>query len=52
MTVLTIKSLNGNNSNFMHSVNYIAGPIAERPKSSDLDCGRGDPGCNLHMSNK
>ena len=23
-----------------------AGPIAERSKSSDLDCGRGDPGSN------
>ena len=22
------------------------GPIAERSKSSDLDCGRGDPGSN------
>ena len=25
---------------------FIAGPIAERSKSSDLDCGRGDPGSN------
>ena len=24
-----------------------AGPIAERSKWSDLDCGRGDPGSNL-----
>ena len=23
-----------------------AGPIAKRSKSSDLDCGRGDPGSN------
>ena len=23
-----------------------AGPIAERSRSSDLDCGRGDPGSN------
>ena len=24
----------------------IAGPIAKQSKSSDLDCGRGDPGSN------
>ena len=24
----------------------VAGPIAERSKSSDLDCGREDPGSN------
>ena len=31
---------------FSKHLKFRAGPIAERSKSSDLDCGRGDPGSN------
>ena len=31
---------------WLSSACALAGPIAERSKSSDLDCGRGDPGSN------
>ena len=35
---------NGNKT--FHLILLLAGPIAEQSKSSDLDCGRGDPGSN------